>query len=82
MSTEKNRRRKVKLKLKRKANLAKADVIGWEKKSDYHFQNMINGLLVNWYPSTKKIVILNETFEISGIDQIYEIVDMIKKGEK
>lgn len=82
MSTERNRKNRVKSKARRQRNLGNADVNGWKQCSEYHFQKTIEGVLVNWYPSTRKIVILNETFLIDSIDAIYEIVKIVKSGEK
>lgn len=79
--TARNKRRREKLKSRRGQNLQASDTTGWQKCSDYHFQKAIQGLLVNWYPSTKKVVILDETFAINNIDDIYDIVEMVRKGE-
>lgn len=54
----------------------------WKRCSDYHFQRTMNGQLVNWWPSSRKVQIAGEIFTAESPEEIYRIVEAIAPLEK
>lgn len=74
MTTERNRRKRANKQRNRKARLEDADKKGWKQCNEYHFQKVMYGKLINWWPSTSKCMIDNQVYRVFDISDIKAII--------
>lgn len=79
MSIGKNKRQHAKRKEKRHERLANAHLEGWKKCNEFHYQKIIVGKLVDWWPSTNKCMIDNQVYRVFGESDMLPIIG-VKNG--
>lgn len=77
MTTEKNRKKRAKLKKRKIDNLSGADITGWRQHTPYHFRKCFGDVWVDWWPSTRKCMIKNEVYRYIDGNDIQNIVDAV-----
>ncbi len=77
MTTERNRKKREKVKRKKANNLASASTVGFKKFTDFHWRKSINGMSFDYWPSTKKGQFNGVVYH--GIDNMNDFEEFLKK---
>lgn len=72
--SDKNKRKRARLQANRRLRLQEHAFEGWRKCSDFHYQKVIMGKTVNWWPTRRKCGIHNKTFTVYDENEIISLV--------
>lgn len=74
--SERKKRQRKRQAERRKEQLKSSPTQSWKQCSEYHFQKIIAGKMVNWWPSTCKCMIDNQVYRVFDENDMLAIINL------